>query len=165
MVVRTLALAALLAAASAPVRAETLAFGAGDPGSPWWRIAEAVPSPHVSEMVAGGGALVLPLPRAALDALSSANPGTRVVAIPARSTPGQDSEAASFVATTHFMVAANLDEETVREIVLALLDGRARLGAASGTLAGITSRRLATGVGVADHPGAEAAYRERGLLH
>jgi TRAP-type uncharacterized transport system substrate-binding protein len=34
MVLRTLALAALLAAASAPLRAETLAFGAGVPVHP-----------------------------------------------------------------------------------------------------------------------------------
>ena len=100
-----------------------------------------------------------------LDAIIAANPAYAKIPIPAGTYPGQDEDVPTFGVKTLVICNANADEELIYHLAQALLDNAQDMIAGNASLAPMADPSfLCTDLPVPLHPGAEACYKDAGLL-
>lgn len=100
-----------------------------------------------------------------LDAIIAANPAYSKIPIPAGTYPGQDEPVPTFGVKTLVICNASADEELIYHLAQALLDNASDMIAGNASLAPMADPSfLCTDLPVPLHPGAEACYKDAGLL-
>ncbi|MDR7538892.1 MAG: TAXI family TRAP transporter solute-binding subunit [Armatimonadota bacterium] len=117
----------------------------------------------VQEATAGGDLQLLPIPRAAADALRVQYPLYSAAEIPARAYRGQDRPVDTVAVVAMLLTRQEADEQLVYSLTRALWEHADRLRRAHARGQDISLVAARRGMPIPAHPGAHRYYRERGI--
>jgi hypothetical protein len=125
-------------------------------------IVAGVPTAAVEELVDGGQARIIPLEGLAIDDLLGRFQFLTEAPIPAETYKGQPEEIPTLGVVAQWVISADVPEELVKAICLALWNDATRTLLDGGHPTGrqIQLSRALDGVAIPLHPGAEACYRD-----
>lgn len=124
---------------------------------------EGIPTAAVQEAAAARDLQLLPLPRAAADALRAQYPLYSAAEIPARTYRGQDRPVEAVAVVAMLLTRQEADEQLIYRLTRALWEHVDRLQRAHPRGQDISLVAARRGMPVPAHPGAHRYYRERGI--
>lgn len=126
-------------------------------------VVQGLPS-QASANTLAAGAVLLPVPQEAYQAMSDINNQYLYQPIPKGTYPGQDQDVPTIVINTFLITHAAVSEETIYRITKALFSHSAALTAAHPVGKEILLQKAAQNPPVPLHPGAERFYKEKGVI-
>jgi uncharacterized protein len=123
-----------------------------------------VPASAVMDLGSARKIMVVPVPDEKLRELQKINKGYDKRTIKAGSYPGQDKDIQTIGTWTHLIMRCSTPEDLVYKVTKALAQNTDHLGNVVAAVKGLTTKELATDVGVPYHPGARKYYREAKVL-
>jgi hypothetical protein len=107
---------------------------------------------------------LIPVDDKTMSALKGMNPGYNKLVIKAGTYPKQDKDVPVIGYSTHLVVACDLPENTVYQMVKTMAGNVDGMAAVVKSISGITPKDMALDIGVPFHKGAARFYKEAGAL-
>jgi TRAP transporter TAXI family solute receptor len=128
-------------------------------------IVTAHPSPLLAEAMQRCELKLVPVAGEAVDELLERRPDLASAAIPGGLYTGAPDDVPVFGLRAVLATTINVDDGLVRQVTEAILDSMAEFSSQHPVLAGVgAGTMISAGISLPLHPGAEAAYRARGLI-
>jgi TRAP transporter TAXI family solute receptor len=123
------------------------------------------PNGSIQEATSTVEAKLIPVTGPEIDALVADNPYYAIATIPGGMYAGTDEDVQTFGVKATFVTSADVDDETVYEVVKAVFDNFDRFKGLHPAFANLKEEDMITqGLSAPLHPGAEKYYQERGWL-
>ena len=122
------------------------------------------PASAVMDLASARDIKLVPVDDKTFDAIKRANPGHNKLIIKAGTYPKQNKDVPVIGYSTHVVVACNLPEDTVYQMVKAMAGNVDSMAAVVKSIEGITIKDMALDIGVPFHKGAAKFYREAGAM-
>lgn len=135
-----------------------------DGNAQWFTLGTTVPASAIMDLAAARDVTIVPIPDDGLAKMKEINPGYKRIMIKAGSYPKQDADVPTIGYATHVVARCDLDPEVVKGVLGAMLGGVDDLAAVAKAMKGLDAAGMADDIGVPLHPGAEAFYKEKGVL-
>jgi TRAP transporter TAXI family solute receptor len=118
------------------------------------------PASAIMDLASARDIKLIPVDDKTMSALKGMNPGYNKLVIKAGTYPKQDKDVPVIGYSTHLVVACNLPENTVYQMVKTMAGNVAGMAAVVKSIEGITPKDMATDIGVPFHKGAAKFYKE-----
>lgn len=122
------------------------------------------PASAVMDLANSRDVTLIPVDDATMQGMRDMNPAYNRLIIKAGTYPGQDTDVPAIGYFTHVIVACDLPEDLVYNMVKTMAENIPDMAAVSGSMANLTPQIMATEMGVPLHPGASKYYKEVGAL-
>ncbi len=122
------------------------------------------PASSVMDLASARDITVVPVDDKTMNAMKSSNPGYNKLIIKAGTYPKQSSDVPVIGYSTHLVVACDLPENTVYQMVKTMASNVDSMSAVNKAIAGITPKDMAIDIGVPFHKGAAKFYKEAGAM-
>jgi TRAP transporter TAXI family solute receptor len=122
------------------------------------------PASAVMDLASGRDVNLVPVDDKTMAYMKKLNPGYNRLIIKAGTYPKQTQDVPAIGYLTHLIVACDMPEKTVYEMVKAMATNVPSLVAVSKAMEGLTPKVMASDIGVPLHPGAAKYYKEVGAL-
>jgi len=122
------------------------------------------PASSVMDLASARDITVVPVDDKTMNAMKKSNPGYNKLIIKAGTYPKQSSDVPVIGYSTHLVVACNLPENTVYQMVKTMASNVDSMSAVNKAIAGITPKDMAVDIGVPFHKGAAKFYKEAGAM-
>lgn len=122
------------------------------------------PASAVMDLASGRDINLVPVDDKTMAYMKNLNPGYNRLIIKAGTYPKQTQDVPAIGYLTHLIVACDMPEKTVYEMVKAMATNVPALVAVSKAMEGLTPKVMASDIGVPLHPGAAKYYKEVGAL-
>jgi TRAP transporter TAXI family solute receptor len=122
------------------------------------------PASAVMDLASARDINLVPVDDKTFGAIKRANPGHNKLLIKAGTYPKQDKDVPVIGYSTHVVVACNLPEDTVYQMVKAMAGNVDSMAAVVKSIGGITPKDMALDIGVPFHKGAAKFYKEAGAM-
>ncbi|HZA51694.1 MAG TPA: TAXI family TRAP transporter solute-binding subunit [Myxococcaceae bacterium] len=122
------------------------------------------PASAVMDLASARDIKLVPVDDKTFDAIKRANPGHNKLIIKAGTYPKQNKDVPVIGYSTHVVVACNLPEDTVYQMVKAMAGNVDSMAAVVKSIEGITIKDMALDIGVPFHKGAAKFYKEAGAM-
>ena len=127
-------------------------------------ITAGAPTASITELANGHQISIVPLSGKKIDNLLKSNPYYGKVTLPAGTYKGQDKPVQTLAVRAIWATHADVDDETVYQVVKALYENVETLGKVHPKGKEISLKSALDSISVPLHPGAEKYYREKGLI-
>ncbi|AWB34522.1 TAXI family TRAP transporter solute-binding subunit [Orrella marina] len=124
----------------------------------------AAPSSAVMDLANSRDVVMVPADDKTLNAMREINPAYTKLIIKAGTYPGQTADVPAIGYYTHLIVACDLPEDMVYQMVKTMTENIDSMAAVNKGMASLTAKDMAADMGVKLHPGAEKFYKEVGAL-
>jgi len=122
------------------------------------------PASAIMDLASARDIKLIPVDDKTMSALKGMNPGYNKLVIKAGTYPKQDKDIPVIGYSTHLVVACNLPENTVYQMVKTMAGNVAGMAAVVKSIEGITPKDMALDIGVPFHKGAARFYKEAGAM-
>jgi TRAP transporter TAXI family solute receptor len=122
------------------------------------------PASSVMDLASARDITVVPVDDKTMNAMKASNPGYNKLIIKAGTYPKQSSDVPVIGYSTHLVVACDLPENTVYQMVKTMASNVDSMSAVNKAIAGITPKDMAIDIGVPFHKGATKFYKEAGAM-
>jgi len=122
------------------------------------------PASAIMDLASARDIKLIPVDDKTMSALKGMNPGYNKLVIKAGTYPKQDKDVPVIGYSTHLVVACNLPENTVYQMVKTMAGNVAGMAAVVKSIEGITPKDMALDIGVPFHKGAARFYKEAGAM-
>jgi uncharacterized protein len=122
------------------------------------------PASAVMDLASARDIKLVPVDDKTFDAIKKANPGHTRLLIKAGTYPKQNKDVSVIGYSTHVVVACNLPEDTVYQMVKTMAANIDSMAAVVKSIEGITLKDMALDIGVPLHKGAARFYKEAGAM-
>ena len=122
------------------------------------------PASAVMDLASGRDVNLVPVDDKTMAYMKNLNPGYNRLIIKAGTYPKKTQDVPAIGYLTHLIVACDMPEKTVYEMVKAMATNVPALVAVSKSMEGLTPKVMASDIGVPLHPGAAKYYKEVGAL-
>jgi uncharacterized protein len=122
------------------------------------------PASAVMDLASARDIKLIPVDDKVMNELKKMNPGYNKLTIKAGTYPKQDKDVAVIGYSTHLVVACDLPENTVYQMVKTMAGNVEGMAAVVKSIEGITPKDMALDIGVPFHKGAAKFYKEAGAL-
>jgi len=122
------------------------------------------PASSVMDLASARDITVVPVDDKTMNAMKKSNPGYNKLIIKAGTYPKQSSDVPVIGYSTHLVVACDLPENTVYQMVKTMASNVDSMAAVNKAIAGITPKDMAVDIGVPFHKGAAKFYKEAGAM-
>ena len=122
------------------------------------------PASAVMDLASARDIKLVPVDDKVMNELKKMNPGYNRLIIKAGTYPKQDKDVAVIGYSTHLVVACDLPENTVYQMVKTMAGNVEGMAAVVKSIEGITPKDMALDIGVPFHKGAAKFYKEAGAL-
>ena len=122
------------------------------------------PASAIMDLASARDIKLIPVDDKTMSALKGMNPGYNKLVIKAGTYPKQDKDVPVIGYSTHLVVACNLPENTVYQMVKTMAGNVAGMAAVVKSIEGITPKDMALDIGVPFHKGAAKFYKEVGAI-
>jgi len=122
------------------------------------------PASAIMDLASARDIKLIPVDDKTMIALKGMNPGYNKLVIKAGTYPKQDKDVPVIGYSTHLVVACNLPENTVYQMVKTMAGNVAGMAAVVKSIEGITPKDMALDIGVPFHKGAARFYKEAGAM-
>ena len=122
------------------------------------------PASAIMDLASARDIKLIPVDDKTMSALKGMNPGYNKLVIKAGTYPKQDKDVPVIGYSTHLVVACNLPENTVYQMVKTMAGNVAGMAAVVKAIEGITPKDMALDIGVPFHKGAARFYKEVGAM-
>jgi hypothetical protein len=122
------------------------------------------PASAVMDLASARDIKLVPVDDKVMNELKKMNPGYNRLIIKAGTYPKQDKDVPVIGYSTHLVVACDLPENTVYQMVKTMAGNVEGMAAVVKSIAGITPKDMALDIGVPFHKGAAKFYKEAGAL-
>src|SRR5688572_1027256 len=122
------------------------------------------PASAVMDLASARDVKLVPVDDKTFNFVKSANPGYNKLVIKAGTYPKQDKDVPVIGYSTHLVVACDLPENTVYQMVKTMAGNVDAMAAVGKSIAGLTPKDMAVDIGVPFHKGAQKYYKEKGAL-
>jgi TRAP transporter TAXI family solute receptor len=122
------------------------------------------PASSVMDLASARDITVVPVDDKTMNAMKKSNPGYNKLIIKAGTYPKQSSDVPVIGYSTHLVVACDLPENTVYQMVKTMAANVDSMSAVNKAIAGITPKDMAVDIGVPFHKGAAKFYKEAGAM-
>jgi TRAP transporter TAXI family solute receptor len=122
------------------------------------------PASSVMDLASARDITVVPVDDKTMNAMKKSNPGYNKLIIKAGTYPKQSSDVPVIGYSTHLVVACDLPENTVYQMVKTMASNVDSMSAVNKAIAGITPKDMAVDIGVPFHKGAAKFYKEAGAM-
>ena len=122
------------------------------------------PASAVMDLASARDIKLVPVDDKTFDAIKRANPGHNKLIIKAGTYPKQNKDVPVIGYSTHVVVACNVPEDTVYQMVKAMAGNVDSMAAVVKSIEGITIKDMALDIGVPFHKGAAKFYKEAGAM-
>lgn len=124
----------------------------------------AAPSSAVMDLANSRDVMLVPADDKTLAAMREINPAYTKLIIKAGTYPGQTEDVPAVGYYTHLIVACDLPEDMVYQMVKTMTENIDSMAAVNKGMANLTAKEMAADMGVKLHPGAAKFYKEVGAL-
>ena len=122
------------------------------------------PASAIMDLASARDIKLIPVDDKTMSALKGMNPGYNKLVIKAGTYPKQDKDVPVIGYSTHLVVACNLPENTVYQMVKTMAGNVDGMAAVVKSITGITPKDMALDIGVPFHKGAARFYKEAGAM-
>jgi hypothetical protein len=122
------------------------------------------PASAIMDLASARDIKLIPVDDKTMGALKKMNPGYNKLVIKAGTYPKQDKDVPVIGYSTHLVVACDLPENTVYQMVKTMAGNVDGMAAVVKSISGITPKDMALDIGVPFHKGAAKFYREAGAM-
>jgi len=122
------------------------------------------PASAIMDLASARDIKLIPVDDKTMSALKGMNPGYNKLVIKAGTYPKQDKDVPVIGYSTHLVVACDLPENTVYQMVKTMAGNVDGMAAVVKSISGITPKDMALDIGVPFHKGAARFYKEAGAL-
>jgi hypothetical protein len=122
------------------------------------------PASAIMDLASARDIKLIPVDDKTMNALKGMNPGYNKLVIKAGTYPKQDKDVPVIGYSTHLVVACDLPENTVYQMVKTMAGNVDGMAAVVKSISGITPKDMALDIGVPFHKGAAKFYKEVGAL-
>jgi TRAP transporter TAXI family solute receptor len=122
------------------------------------------PASSVMDLASARDITVVPVDDKTMNAMKKSNPGYNKLIIKSGTYPKQSSDVPVIGYSTHLVVACDLPENTVYQMVKTMASNVDSMAAVNKAIAGITPKDMAVDIGVPFHKGAAKFYKEAGAM-
>ena len=122
------------------------------------------PASAIMDLASARDIKLIPVDDKTMSALKGMNPGYNKLVIKAGTYPKQDKDVPVIGYSTHLVVACDLPENTVYQMVKTMAGNVEGMAAVVKSIAGITPKDMALDIGVPLHKGAARFYKEVGAM-
>jgi len=122
------------------------------------------PASAIMDLASARDIKLIPVDDKTMSALKGMNPGYNKLIIKAGTYPKQDKDVPVIGYSTHLVVACDLPESTVYQMVKTMAGNVDGMAAVVKAISGITPKDMALDIGVPFHKGATKFYKEAGAL-
>ena len=122
------------------------------------------PASAVMDLASARDVKLVPVDDKTMNAMKASNPGYNKLIIKAGTYPKQTSDVPVIGYSTHLVVACDLPENTVYQMVKTMASNVESMSAVNKAIAGITPKDMALDIGVPFHKGATKFYKEAGAM-
>jgi TRAP transporter TAXI family solute receptor len=122
------------------------------------------PASAIMDLASARDVKLVPVDDKTFDAVKKANPGHNKLIIKAGTYPKQDKDVPVIGYSTHLVVACDLPENTVYQMVKAMAGNVDSMAAVVKSIEGIKPKDMALDIGVPFHKGAVKFYKEAGAM-
>jgi TRAP transporter TAXI family solute receptor len=122
------------------------------------------PASAVMDLASARDVTLVPVDDKTMNALKKANPGYNRLIIKAGTYPKQDKDVPVIGYSTHLVVACDLPENTVYQMVKTMAGNVDSMAAVVKSIEGIKPKDMALDIGVPFHKGAAKFYKEAGAM-
>jgi hypothetical protein len=122
------------------------------------------PASAIMDLASARDIKLIPVDDKTMSALKGMNPGYNKLIIKAGTYPKQDKDVPVIGYSTHLVVACDLPENTVYQMVKTMAGNVDGMAAVVKSISGITPKDMALDIGVPFHKGAARFYKEAGAL-
>jgi TRAP transporter TAXI family solute receptor len=122
------------------------------------------PASAIMDLASARDIKLIPVDDKTMSALKGMNPGYNKLIIKAGTYPKQDSDVPVIGYSTHLVVACDLPENTVYQMVKTMAGNVDGMAAVVKSISGITPKDMALDIGVPFHKGAAKFYKEVGAM-
>jgi hypothetical protein len=122
------------------------------------------PASAIMDLASARDIKLIPVDDKTMSALKGMNPGYNKLVIKAGTYPKQDSDVPVIGYSTHLVVACDLPEDTVYQMVKTMAGNVDGMAAVVKSISGITPKDMALDIGVPFHKGAAKFYKEVGAM-
>lgn len=122
------------------------------------------PASSVMDLANSREIVMVPVDDATMQGMQDMNPAYNRLIIPAGTYPGQAEDVAAIGYFTHVIVACDMPEDTVYQMVKIMAENIPTMASVSSSMANLTPKVMATEMGVPLHPGAAKFYKEVGAM-
>ena len=122
------------------------------------------PASAVMDLANSRDVMLIPVDDATMQGMRDMNPAYNRLIIKAGTYPGQDTDVPAIGYFTHVIVACDLPEDLVYNMVKVMAENIPDMAAVSSAMSNLTPQIMATEMGVPLHPGAAKYYKEVGAL-
>jgi len=122
------------------------------------------PASSVMDLASARDITLVPVDDKTMNTLKKENPGYNKLIIKAGTYPKQDKDVPVIGYSTHLVVACDLPENTVYQMVKTMAANVDSMSAVNKAIAGITPKDMAVDIGVPFHKGAAKFYKEAGAM-
>jgi len=122
------------------------------------------PASAVMDLASARDVKLVPVDDKTMDAMKKFNPGYNKLIIKAGTYPKQDKDVPVIGYSTHLVVACDLPENTVYQMVKTMASNVDSMAAVVKAISGITPKDMALDIGVPFHKGAAKFYKEAGAM-
>ncbi|MEZ5649560.1 MAG: TAXI family TRAP transporter solute-binding subunit [Burkholderiaceae bacterium] len=123
-----------------------------------------VPASAIMDLASARDIKILGIDDKHFQEMRKLNPGYTKLTIPAGSYPKQDKDVQTIGYATHVIARCDLDPKVVQTVLKGMIDNQADLTAIAKAMGKTTPKMMAEDIGVPLHKGAEAFYKEAGIL-
>ena len=122
------------------------------------------PASAIMDLASASDVKLVPVDDKTFDAVKKANPGHNKLIIKAGTYPKQDKDVPVIGYSTHLVVACDLPENTVYQMVKTMAGNVDSMAAVVKSIEGIKPKDMALDIGVPFHKGAAKFYKEAGAM-
>jgi uncharacterized protein len=122
------------------------------------------PASAIMDLASARDIKLIPVDDKTMGALKGMNPGYNKLVIKAGTYPKQDKDVPVIGYSTHLVVACDLPENTVYQMVKTMAGNVEGMAAVVKSISGITPKDMALDIGVPFHKGAARFYKEAGAM-
>jgi hypothetical protein len=122
------------------------------------------PASAIMDLASARDIKLIPVDDKTMSALKGMNPGYNKLIIKAGTYPKQDKDVPVIGYSTHIVVACDLPEDTVYQMVKTMAGNVDGMAAVVKSISGITPKDMALDIGVPFHKGAAKFYKEAGAM-
>jgi len=122
------------------------------------------PASAIMDLASARDIKLIPVDDKTMSALKGMNPGYNKLVIKAGTYPKQDKDVPVIGYSTHLVVACDLPENTVYQMVKTMAGNVDGMAAVVKSISGITPKDMALDIGVPFHKGAAKFYKEAGAM-
>lgn len=122
------------------------------------------PASSVMDLASARDITLVPVDDKTMNAMKSSNPGYNKLIIKAGTYPKQAGDVPVIGYSTHLVVACDLPDNTVYQMVKTMASNVDSMSAVNKAIAGITPKDMAIDIGVPFHKGAAKFYKEAGAM-